>query len=72
MIPGILSQFAETLLLAIHDLTDVCWKKCIGTGGISGGKLKGNEESCIKNCTGRFMDTSYAVLQHLEKLRASQ
>jgi len=57
---------------AIHDLTDVCWKKCIASNKISGGKLSSSEQSCTENCVGRFMDTSYAVLAHLDKLRSSQ
>ena len=55
----------------IHELTEICFKKCI-TGSISSGKLAGKEESCMANCVDRFMDSNLAVLAHLEKLRASQ
>lgn len=56
---------------SVHELTETCFKKCI-TGGISGGKLAGKEESCMSNCVERFMDSNLAVLRHLETLRAGQ
>jgi len=56
---------------AVHELTEMCFKKCI-TGSISSGKLASKEESCMSNCVNRFMDSNLAVLQHLEKLRAQQ
>ncbi|KAL6249994.1 Mitochondrial import inner membrane translocase subunit tim8 [Rhinocladiella similis] len=55
----------------VHELTEMCFKKCI-TGSISSGKLASKEESCMSNCVNRFMDSNLAVLQHLEKLRAQQ
>lgn len=54
--------------LAVHNLTDICWTKCI-TGGISSGKLSSKEETCTQNCVERFLDANVAVLNHLEKLR---
>ncbi|KAL9601881.1 MAG: hypothetical protein Q9219_002234 [cf. Caloplaca sp. 3 TL-2023] len=53
---------------SIHNLTDICWTKCI-TGGISQGKMSGKEESCTQNCVERFLDANTAVLKHLEMLR---
>ncbi|OJD10704.1 hypothetical protein AJ78_08364 [Emergomyces pasteurianus Ep9510] len=52
----------------VHQLTDMCWKKCV-TGKVSGGTLDRNEESCAQNCVDRWIDTSTAVLKHLDKLR---
>ncbi|MCJ1406495.1 Mitochondrial import inner membrane translocase subunit tim8 [Ptychographa xylographoides] len=53
----------------ISNLTDTCWKKCIGSR-ISAGKLDRTEESCAANCVDRFMDTQMSILKHLEELRA--
>ncbi|KAL8876421.1 MAG: hypothetical protein Q9198_005383 [Flavoplaca austrocitrina] len=53
---------------SIHNLTDICWNKCI-TGGISNGKLSGKEESCTTNCVERFLEANMAVLKHLEQMR---
>ncbi|KAF7514291.1 hypothetical protein GJ744_000061 [Endocarpon pusillum] len=55
----------------VHDLTERCFKRCI-TGSLSAGKLTSKEEVCMQNCVERFMDTSLAVLKHLETLRAGQ
>jgi len=66
------SESKKTLVQKnIHELTEICFKKCI-TGSISGGKLAGKEESCMSNCVDRFMDSNLAVLKHLDTLRASQ
>ncbi|KAL9004531.1 MAG: hypothetical protein Q9188_002657 [Gyalolechia gomerana] len=53
---------------SIHNLTDICWTKCI-TGGISSGQMSGKEESCAQNCVERFLDANTAVLKHLETMR---
>ncbi|KPI41512.1 Mitochondrial import inner membrane translocase subunit TIM8 [Cyphellophora attinorum] len=55
---------------SVHSLTEVCFKKCIF--GVSGGKLASKEESCVRNCVERYMDSQTSVLKHLETLRASQ
>ncbi len=56
--------------LAVHNLTDICWKKCI-TGKISGSKLSSGEETCTQNCVERFLDSNMAVLKHLEAMKSS-
>ncbi|KAG9249199.1 Tim10/DDP family zinc finger-domain-containing protein [Calycina marina] len=53
---------------SVHSLTDICWKKCI-TGGITGGKLDKNENSCTMNCVDRFLDANFTVIKHLDSLR---
>lgn len=57
--------------IAVHNLTDVCWKKCI-TGGIKSGKLDKGEESCAQNCVDRFLDANFTVIKHLDSLRGQQ
>ncbi|EEH23357.1 hypothetical protein PABG_05568 [Paracoccidioides brasiliensis Pb03] len=59
-----------TIQSNVHQLADMCWKKCI-TGRVSGGTLDRSEESCAQNCVDRWIDTSNAVLKHLETLRGS-
>jgi import inner membrane translocase subunit TIM8 len=55
----------------IHELTEMCFKKCI-TGSISSGKLAGKEESCMTNCVNRLFDSNLVILKHLEALRQQQ
>lgn len=58
------------LLAAVHNLTDVCFKKCV-TANISNSRLERQEESCGRNCVERFLDANLSVIKHLENLRAS-
>lgn len=58
-------------IVEIHDLTEMCFKKCI-TGSISSGKLAGKEESCMTNCVNRLFDSNLVILKHLESLRQQQ
>ncbi|KAI5299776.1 Mitochondrial import inner membrane translocase subunit tim8 [Ascosphaera atra] len=51
----------------VHNLTDVCWKKCVKS--TSGSRLDKTEEACAENCVNRWMDANLAVLKHLESLR---
>ncbi|KAJ5765578.1 import inner membrane translocase subunit TIM8 [Penicillium odoratum] len=52
----------------VHQLNDVCWKKCI-TGKISSNTLNKTEEACAQNCVDRWMDTQVGILKHLEAMR---
>jgi len=52
----------------IHNLADVCWKKCV-TGSIKTGQLERAEDACAQNCVERFFDANMLVIQHLDKLR---
>ncbi|KAI9793376.1 MAG: Mitochondrial import inner membrane translocase subunit tim8 [Peltula sp. TS41687] len=55
--------------VVVHDLTAMCFKKCITTN-IRSGKLDNKtEEPCLQNCLDRFMDANFVVLKHLEALR---
>ena len=56
------------VVLAVHNLTDICWTKCM-TKGISSGKLDRGEESCTQNCVDRFLDANEAVLKQLNAMR---
>lgn len=56
---------------AVHNLTDICWTKCV-TGSIRNGKLDKGEESCAKNCVDRFLDANFLVIKQLENMRSSQ
>lgn len=53
---------------AIHALTDMCFKKCIGTK-INDSKLDRYEEPCMANCVDRFMDANSLIVKQLESLR---
>ncbi|KAL3427101.1 mitochondrial import inner membrane translocase subunit Tim8 [Phlyctema vagabunda] len=53
---------------SVHNLTDICWKKCV-TGTIRSGKLDKSEETCAANCVDRFLDANFTVIKHLEAMR---
>lgn len=52
----------------MHNLTDLCWKRCI-TSRISSGKLDQSEETCTMNCVERFVDANVVVFKKLETMR---
>ncbi|GAM86794.1 hypothetical protein ANO11243_048140 [Dothideomycetidae sp. 11243] len=68
-----LQQFAVAesqkarLQSSIHNLTDVCFRKCITK--VSQGALDKYEEPCMRNCVDRFLDANVTVLRHLESMR---
>ncbi len=55
--------------IAVHNLTDICFSKCV-TGKISSAKLERAEESCAQNCVERFLDANESVIRHLEAMRS--
>jgi hypothetical protein len=64
--------FADTgNFVAVHTLTDVCWRKCV-TGTIRSGKLDKTEDACAQNCVDRFLDANFLVIKHLESMRNTQ
>jgi len=53
---------------SVHNLTDICWKKCV-TSSIRSGKLDRGEETCTQNCVDRFLDANFTVIKHLDAMR---
>lgn len=53
---------------AVHNLTDICWTKCV-TGSIKSGTLDKSEETCARNCVDRFLDANFLVIKQLEGMR---
>ncbi|KAF3769906.1 hypothetical protein M406DRAFT_35012 [Cryphonectria parasitica EP155] len=51
-----------------HDLTEMCFKKCV-TGSIRSNALEGGEQACLANCVDRFMDASVLAVKHLQGMR---
>jgi import inner membrane translocase subunit TIM8 len=54
---------------AVHNLTDVCFRKCIPAGAVKKGALDKSEEPCMRQCVDRFLDANFVVLKELERLR---
>ncbi|KAI1335547.1 Tim10/DDP family zinc finger-domain-containing protein [Xylariaceae sp. FL0016] len=52
----------------VHNLTEVCFKKCV-TSNIKSGKLDSSEQSCLANCAERFFDVTNLTVKHLSNLR---
>ncbi|KAL7417506.1 Tim10/DDP family zinc finger-domain-containing protein [Mrakia frigida] len=63
-------QAKAKLQQSIHTFTSMCWDKCM-TGTISS-RFARNEESCLVNCTDRFLDTSLLIVNTIEKQRSQQ
>jgi import inner membrane translocase subunit TIM8 len=53
-----------------HQLTQVCWNKCV-PGAVKNGKLDGTEEACLANCVNRMMDINFLTLKHLNSMRGA-
>ncbi|KAI9897575.1 hypothetical protein N3K66_007431 [Trichothecium roseum] len=51
-----------------HELTQMCWKKCV-TGNIKSTKLDKGEETCLANCVDRFLDLNFLTMKHLSNMR---
>ncbi len=71
------SLFGDCLLfhhtnggLAVHNLTDICWTKCV-SGSFKSGQLDKNEDACARNCVDRFLDVNSLVIQHLSDMNSS-
>lgn len=60
---------SRVLTIAIHSLTDTCFRKCIPAGTVKNGKLDKYEEPCMRQCVDRFLDANMVVLRELERLR---
>ncbi|KAJ4304451.1 Mitochondrial import inner membrane translocase subunit tim8 [Collariella sp. IMI 366227] len=55
-----------------HELTQMCFKKCISPGTVRSAALDKNEQSCLSNCVDRFMDANFAIVKHLSSMRQQQ
>ncbi|CAH0043985.1 unnamed protein product [Clonostachys solani] len=53
-----------------HQLTQVCWTKCV-PGAVKSGKLDKTEETCLANCVNRFMDLNLLTVKHLQNMRSN-
>ena len=58
-------QQKALLMSAIHKITDVCWDICVDSVGSS---LSRRSESCLSNCSERFVDTTLFVTNRLAQL----
>jgi import inner membrane translocase subunit TIM8 len=56
-------------MIAIHSLTDTCFRKCIPSGAVKKGALDKYEEPCMRQCVDRFLDANLVVLKELERMR---
>ncbi|PSR90393.1 Tim10/DDP family zinc finger-domain-containing protein [Coniella lustricola] len=51
-----------------HELTEMCFKKCV-TGAIKSNAVDKGEQSCLASCVDRFMDASLLSVKHLQSMR---
>ncbi|KAJ3211484.1 Mitochondrial import inner membrane translocase subunit tim8 [Dinochytrium kinnereticum] len=45
----------------VHTYADICWDKCIASSKVKPG-LDRSDETCIKNCVDRFIDSSMVII----------
>ncbi|KNC74117.1 hypothetical protein SARC_13326 [Sphaeroforma arctica JP610] len=50
----------------VHEFTDKCFDRCIGTPGNS---LSSKESACLGNCVERFLDTTFFIVNRLEAIK---
>ncbi|EGN99963.1 hypothetical protein SERLA73DRAFT_180305 [Serpula lacrymans var. lacrymans S7.3] len=62
-------QAQARLHSSIHNLTSMCWDKCITS--TPGNYFARGEESCLANCVERFLDTSLFMVKVIEQQRQS-
>jgi len=58
-------QSEPFLFFQIHKITDVCWDICVDNVGSSLGR---RTESCLSNCSDRFIDTTLFVTNRFAQL----
>ncbi|KAJ5414491.1 hypothetical protein N7509_001118 [Penicillium cosmopolitanum] len=58
-----------TIQQSVHQLSDICFKKCIAGRPITDGALSRSEESCAENCVQRWMDTQTSIITKLQSMR---
>ncbi|CAI7671659.1 unnamed protein product [Penicillium pancosmium] len=58
-----------TIQQSVHQLSDICFKKCIAGRPITSGALSRDEESCAENCVQRWMDTQTSIITKLQSMR---
>ncbi|CAK7564104.1 MAG: Mitochondrial import inner membrane translocase subunit tim8 [Sporothrix epigloea] len=51
-----------------HNLTDICWKKCI-TSPVKSNTLEKTEEACMNNCVERFLDLNILTAKLLSNMQ---
>merc|ERR1719391_912504 len=61
-------QMAQ-LFSKFHEVNETCWDMCVGDVGNS---LSGRNQTCIKNCAERFVDTSLFLAQRFAQLAQKQ
>ncbi|CAB4062523.1 TIM8 [Lepeophtheirus salmonis] len=58
-------QQRQQIMEQVHKLNDVCWKMCVTSVSSS---LGSRTESCLTNCTERFVDTTLLITQRFAQL----
>jgi len=53
------------LMTQIHAVNDVCWETCIGSVGSS---LSSRDQTCLSNCTNRFIETTLFITNRFGQL----
>lgn len=54
--------------LETHNLTELCWKKCV-TSPVKSNTLDKAEESCMSNCVERFLDLNILTAKLLSNMQ---
>lgn len=49
----------------VHNLTDMCWTKCM-TAKITSTAIEKSENTCLENCVNRFIDSQKTIVKQLD------
>ncbi|KAK9469005.1 Tim10/DDP family zinc finger-domain-containing protein [Lipomyces arxii] len=69
-----LMKFIETenartkVQTSVHVFTDLCFKRCVASGGVTAGALSATESTCLQNCIGRYLDTNIYVVKRVQDM----
>ena len=77
--------FQAKVQSSVHQLTGICWKKCVVrpassnhdrlslqsrcVTGTPGKNFSSSEQSCLANCVDRFLDSSLFLVKEIEQKR---
>ncbi|CEP60979.1 protein transporter TIM8 LALA0_S02e04038g [Lachancea lanzarotensis] len=57
----------QKVQMSIHQFTNICFKQC--ASNVSNGNLSSQEETCLRNCVNRFLDTNIRIVKGLQGLQ---
>ncbi|SCU92448.1 LAFA_0F10594g1_1 [Lachancea sp. 'fantastica'] len=57
----------QKVQMSIHQFTNICFKQC--ASNVNNSNLSSQEETCLKNCVNRFLDTNIRIVKGLQGIQ---